>query len=350
MQNEAFRSEKEQQIFHIPFEEMTAVFESILKGRGVSEQDAYRTAVLFAQTSADGVYSHGVNRFPRVISYIDKGYIKVDATARMESAAGALERWNGHLGLGNLNAWLCMERACALAHQNGVGIVALRNTNHWMRGGSYGWQAADNHCVGICWTNTMPNMPPWGGVDCKIGNNPFIVAVPRASGQHLVIDCAMSQFAYGKIEEARMKGQRLPVPGGFDEQGNLTDDPAMIEKTWRVLPIGFWKGSGLSMVLDLAGAVLSGGNTVTDIGQNYDDEYALTQLFIAADPLLLGSVDEIEEKIDTLVADIKSSRPASGNQIFYPGEMEWKTRMKNMAEGIPVLGEVWEQVLSLQKK
>ena len=94
-----------------------------------------------------------------------------------------------------------------------------------MRGGTYGWLAADHGCIGICWSNTMPNMPAWGGLNRKIGNNPLIMAVPRSNGEHAMIDCAVSQFSYGKIEDCRLRGVQLPVPGGYDTKGELTTDP-----------------------------------------------------------------------------------------------------------------------------
>src|SRR5699024_5759748 len=113
--------------------------------------------------------------------------------------------------------------------------------------------------------------PAWGGKDRRIGNNPLIMAIPRKEG-HIVADIAMSQFSYGKIEEYKFKNQDLPVPGGYDTKGDISHDPVEIEKTWRVLPIGFWKGSGLSIVLDLIASVLSGGNSTYEIGK-LKDEY-----------------------------------------------------------------------------
>ena len=99
-----------------------------------------------------------------------------------------------------------------LAKEFGIGCVALGNTNHWLRGGSYGWQAAEAGCVGICWTNTQPNMPAWGARDRRIGNNPFIMAVPREGG-HVVVDIAMAQFSYGQMDNKALRGEMLPVPG-----------------------------------------------------------------------------------------------------------------------------------------
>lgn len=332
----------------ISYQELLARFEAILLSRHVAPDIARAAAENFANTSRDGIYSHGVNRFPRVVSYLDQGLI--DGSARPECVAsiGSFERWDGHMGMGNVNARLAMDRACELAHRFGMGMVAIGNTNHWMRGGAYGWQAAENGCVGICWTNTMPNTPVWGGVEPKIGNNPFVIGIPQSQGEHIVFDCAMSQFAYGKIEMARLKGEQLPVPGGFDREGNPTTDPAEIEKSGRVLTIGYWKGSGLSLVLDLVGAILSGGNTVTDVGRKYKDEIGLTQVLIAIDPTHMQTAAVTDDIIRRVLEDIRSATPTTpGGQIRYPGQQELTTRRHNMEHGIPVLDSVWQQIEAL---
>ena len=127
----------------VKYEDLLEKFQRILESRGFSGKHAKDAATVFANNSLDGVYSHGVNRFPRVVEYLDKGEIDSGAIATCESSMGAIERWNGHRGFGPLNAKLAMDRAVELAREYGVGVVALGNNNHWMRGGSYGWQAAD---------------------------------------------------------------------------------------------------------------------------------------------------------------------------------------------------------------
>ena len=331
----------------IAYEEMKRQFARVLESRGFSAEDARSAGEIFAQNSLAGVYSHGLNRFPRVVEYLDKGEIDPNARATCVMRMGAIERWDGHRGFGPLNAWRAMERACALAKEYGVGVVALGNNNHWMRGGTYGWLAADMGCIGICWSNTMPNMPAWGGKDRKIGNNPLVMAVPRSDGEHAVIDCAVSQFSYGKIEDCRLRGVQLPVPGGYNEAGKLTTDPAEIEKTWRVLPMGYWKGSGLSIVLDLIATVLSDGNSVQKIG-TFGDEIGLTQIMIAIDPGKFNAVEKTDEIVDAILADVKSSVPAQeGGEVFYPGELELARMRENKTQGIPVIEEVWERVLAM---
>lgn len=333
-------------MLRVSYEQMVQEFKRVLISRGFSEKNAEDAATVFASNSLDGIYSHGLNRFPRVVEYLDKGEIDPDVTATCELSMGAIERWNGHRGFGPLNAKQAMDRAIELAKQYGIGMVALGNNNHWMRGGSYGWQAADQGCIGICWSNTMPNMPAWGGKDRKIGNNPFILAVPKSNGDHVVVDCAVSQFSYGKIEEAKLKGIQLPVPGGYDEDGNLTTDPAAIEKTWRVLPMGYWKGSGISILLDLISTVLTNANSVQKIG-TFEDEVGLSQIMIAIDPSKFNDNSVTDGIVDELVADIKSSEPIQeGGTVYYPGEIEINTRRDNRENGIPVIEEKWNQVLS----
>lgn len=326
---------------------MKREFTRVLMSRGFDEASAADAAQVFADNSLDGIYSHGVNRFPRVVRYLDHGTIKPENQATVVQSFMAFERWDGHRGFGPLNARRAMDRACDLSGQYGIGVVALGNNNHWMRGGSYGWQAANRGCVGICWSNTQPNMPAWGGLDKKIGNNPFIIAIPRSDGRHAVVDCAVSQFSYGKIEEYKLKGQQLPVYGGYDAKGNLTTDPAEIEKSWRVLPMGYWKGSGISIALDLVATVLTNANSVQTIG-TFGDEVGLSQVMIAIDPRKMNSVELTDSIVDGIVSDIQSSVPEKeGGKVFYPGEIEWNTRKANLENGIPVIDEVWQGIVAL---
>src|SRR5579871_5733221 len=180
----------------VPYKEIVDVLSRILLKHGFTQDRATLAAQLFADASRDGVYSHGVNRFPRFIRALRNYVVNARAEPTLVASFGGLERWDGNIGPGMLNAYRSMQRAIELAQKHGIGCVALANTNHWMRGGNYGWQAAEAGMIGICWTNTMPNLPPWGGAERVIGNNPMVFAIPRPGG-HLVLDMAMSQFSYG---------------------------------------------------------------------------------------------------------------------------------------------------------
>ena len=331
----------------ISFDEMHRVMKEKLIKHGVCEEIADDCARNLTENSQGGIASHGLNRLPRVIAMLQEGSIKPDAKPVCVQSMGAFEKWNGGLGMGNTNAELAMNRAIALAKEYGIGCVAMAHTNHWQRGGAYGIQAAKSGCIGICWTNTMPNMPAWNANDRRIGNNPLVFCAPYGD-DYVMADGAMAQFSYGAIESAKLAGRQLPVAGGFDENGNMTTDPAAIEKTWRVLPIGFWKGSSFSILMDILAASLSSGMGVCDIGKQGDkptDEYNLSQVFIAIN---VANPVENDAIVQRIIEDLKKSEPAeAGGEILYPCEKERRIYRENLEKGIPVDEGVWQTVLAL---
>ena len=333
----------------VAFVEVCERLSAALRGLGFEERRANECARLFAETTCDGVYSHGVNRFARFVAMVRNGSVDPAASPVVVSRFGAMERWDGKLGPGNLNAWAAMERAIELSHEHGIGCVAMGNTNHWMRGGTYGWQAAEAGVIGMCWTNTMPNVPPWGGVEAAIGNNPLVLAVPRANG-HVVLDMAMSQFSYGALESYRKRGELLPVDGGYDAQGQLTRDPESIEKSQRLLPVGFWKGSGLAVMLDLVAAMTALGNATYGIANDPLRETGLSQMFLAIDPRGLGDAQRMEKIADEVVESVHRARAAEpGKPVRYPGESTVRLREENRRLGLPVDEAVWGEIVAMSK-
>ena len=326
--------------------DMEAEFFRILIRHGFTEARAKACAEVFTLNSVDGVYTHGVNRFPRFIEYIRNKLVFVDAEPECVSAFGGLEQWKGNLGPGPLNAMVATDRCIELAGKYGLGCVALADTNHWMRGGLYGWRAAKAGCVFIGWTNTIANMPAWGASDVKLGNNPLVIAIPYQQDA-IVLDMAMSQYSYGALELHKLKQNQLAVDGGYDESGNLTKDPQKILNSKRVLPIGYWKGAGLSLLLDILATVLSAGNSTSEITSK-GTEFAVSQVFIAIDLAKLHNNAGITAAIDQIINDYHQSQPASpGNNISYPGERVLRTRMENIQAGIPVASVVWEEITAL---
>jgi len=327
----------------IPFEELKEEFKRILLRLSFPEGTAETCATIFAINSRDGVYSHGLNRFPVFVNYVKKGLIDPNASPELLEKNGMVERWDGNSAPGMSNATHCMSRAIELSKQNGIGCVAIKNTNHWMRGGTYGWQAADEGCIGICFTNAIASMPAWGGKASVLGNNPLVIAIPRDGG-HVVLDMAMSQFSYGKMQEYELKNESLPFPGGYDENGNLSTDPTIIRKTKLALPIGFWKGSGLALMLDLLVVALSGGNSTGQITASID-ETSVSQCFIC-----IRQPNMHAQLINHILEYIKSeSGVSSDEQVAYPGERTLQTRLENEKTGIPVNEEIWKQVTAMFK-
>ncbi len=329
----------------IPAELAISVMARALESRGFSPSRAEACAAMFADASLDGVYTHGLERFPRFARYVERGWVDPAAEPAMTASFGAWERWDGRSGPGNLNARAATARAVELARSGGMGCVALARTNHWMRGGAYGLQAADAGCVGIAWTNTMPNLPAWGSRECSLGNNPLVIAVP-AEGGHVLLDMAMSQYSYGKMEALAARGEETEAPCGYDAEGRLTRDPKAVLASRRPLPIGFWKGSGLSLLLDLVGTILSGGDSVGGVGAR-EEEYGLSQVFIAFDLSRLprgASRDAVSE----MASRLRDSEPSeAGGRVRYPGESRAAIRAENLARGIPARDELWARILGL---
>jgi 3-dehydro-L-gulonate 2-dehydrogenase len=333
----------------LPFDELRQRIESVLLGLGLTPDRAALSARLIAETDRDGVRTHGIARLPRLAEGIRLGYISATAEPECVASMGALERWAGHRGVGNVAGYAAMSRALELAEEFGVGMVALGDTTHWMRGGAFGWQAAERGFAAMCWSNTLPNLPPWGATTPALGNNPLILAVPHVDerGQQtpIVLDIAMSQFSYGSLSSYRQRGAPLPVPGGYDEHGELTTDAGAIEQTQRALPIGFWKGSGLAFLLDTMGAMLSGGRATWQFGKDPLQEVGQSQIFLAmkadeadARETIQGAIDKVHE-----ATPITEGKPAR-----YPGEGTLAVREESLREGCAIEDAAWEAFLKLE--
>lgn len=326
----------------INYQTLENTLKSILLKRGFSEEKATLMATIFTETTFDGVFSHGINRVPRFIGDVDSGTVIPDAEPRLINGFSALEQWDGCQGPGILNALHCSRRSAELAGQFGIGCVGLRNTNHWMRGGTYGWKIADRGFLYLGWTNTIPNMPPWRGHRASLGNNPFIIAIPHPDG-HIVLDMAMSLYSYGKLEWYKKCQIDLPEYGGYDKNDELTRDPSAILETERILPIGLWKGSALAMVLDLAAAILAGGNTSKKIGEK-KIETDLSQVFISIDINRHMS----EDQINSLIKETLDYSKKQNADSLYPGQRSLQNRIQNMEHGVEIPDETWDEILELQ--
>jgi 3-dehydro-L-gulonate 2-dehydrogenase len=335
----------------VPFEELRAGVEGILVSLGLGERAALASR-LIAETDRDGVRTHGIARLPRFAEMVRAGRIHPAAMPEPAASFGALERWTGNRGPGNLAAHTAMNRAMELAGEHGLGAVALADTTHWMRGGSYGWQAAEAGFAAICWTNTLPNLPPWGATTPAVGNNPLVIAVPRRTAGEsapIVLDIAMSQFSYGTLSTYRERGELLPFPGGFDERGELTRDPAAIERTQRALPIGLWKGSGLAFVLDVLAAMLANGRATHQIPTDPLQEVGQSQVFIALAPSALTSIDELDRIATGAIDFLHAATPVEpGSNARYPGEGTLRIREESLRLGVAVDEAAWKALLELK--
>ena len=330
----------------VSYDTMYQEFVRVLLKRGFTKEKAELSAKLYADASRDGVYTHGLNRFPKFMTSIDKGCVNIQAEPVLKESFGFFERYDGQQGPGNLNAYACMKRTIELAKKHTMGCVALSNTNHWMRPGNYGLMAVEENCIGILWTNTVPNMPPWGGREARLGNNPVVLAIPHGDTPVLV-DVAMSMFSYGKLESYARSGKELPVDGGYNKEQEITKNAAEILETHQCIPIGYWKGSGLSLALDLIAATLAGGRTSRMVGE-LPVETELSQVFMAISLDAFEDQEVLMKHIDETLCDMKTSLPVSEDHpVYYPGENMMRVRKENMELGIPVDEGIWQKVLDM---
>lgn len=316
--------------------------------RFMGEEDAKHFAEIFAGNSLDGIYSHGMNRYPRYISDMESGLCDPKVTkAEKVGGFGALEVYDAHFGVGPLIAEQMTARAIELAKAHGIACVALRNNSHWLRAGRYGLTMADAGLMGICFTNTCMNLTAWGTLEPSTGKNPITFAIPREKGS-LVMDMAVSQYAYGKLEIMAQEGKMLDTPCGYDADGNPTCDPQKICESGRMMPMAMWKGSALSIMLDLCASMLSAGRTSRMIGLMSDGEKGMSQVFIAIHPAAVVDMKAVEAQMEETIAFLHSLPPIEGGcGVHAPGEGLDRTRAKNRENGIPVTEETWCKILEL---
>ena len=189
-------------------------------------------------------------------------------------------------------------------------------------------------------------MTAWGSKECCIGTNPLIVAIP--SNPITMVDMSMSMFSYGMLEVNRLAGRALPVDGGFDDEGHLTREPGVIQKNRRILPMGYWKGSGLSIVLDMIATLLSNGSSVAEVTQDNSDEYGVSQIFIAIEVDRLIDGPTRDAKLQRIMDFITTAERADENvAIRLPGHEFTRLLEENRRNGITVDDSVWAKIQSL---
>lgn len=321
-------------------------YERILLARDMHPEMATKLAAGFVEMANEGTYSHGINRFPVFIDQVDKGQIKLNEVPQCVNSMGALEQWDCNFGPGVLNGLICSERAMELAKEFGIGMVGMRNSNHWMRGGAYVLKMAREGFAGIASTNSIAVMPAWGGKDHRVGSNPLIMAI--AGDPPVLVDCSMSQYSYGQLQNYVLADKQLPVVGGFDDNGELTTDPHTLWENKRLLPMGFWKGSSMAIVLDMMLTAITGGNSVPALTEDMGGEFGVSQFLIAIDLSKTMEKDQYAQEMKRIRDYVLASEPAETGSVMIAGsEIQSFIDKHEQAGGIEVNDEIWNQITSL---
>jgi LDH2 family malate/lactate/ureidoglycolate dehydrogenase len=309
--------------------------------------DAARTvAHCLVAADLEGVPSHGVMLVPMYVERMLAGSVSRETAASIVHDGGAAVVLDGRHALGQLTSAQATGIVRERARVHGLAAVAVRNGFHFGAAGLWARSIAAGGLAGIALCNTRPLMPPPGGAERLVGNNPLAVALPSADGTDLVLDMALSAGAMGKIRLAAAAGQPIPEGWAADEQGRPTTDPAAAIRG-MLLPAAGPKGFGLAVVIDLLCGALSGGAVGDEVSPLYgspDRPYACAHLFIAIDPDRFGAGGEFPQRVARFARRIRESQPAPGtDRIYAPGDLE-RARRAASGERCTVSAEVASQL------
>ena len=339
----------------IAVDRLEALARAIIAAMGASEREIEEVSSHLIRANLAGHDSHGVGMLPDYARLCRDKLLVPQQELKTISDKGAILHFDAGRGFGQVMAREAMRRAIAKAKEQGAVIVALRNSAHLGRIGTYAEQCADEGLASIHFVNVGdhdPHQAPWGCGDARLGTNPFAAAVPMPEGR-FVLDMATSAIAFGKARVARNKG--VPVPAGtvIDAKGAPTTDPLPLvdRHEGALLAFGLHKGSGLAILCELLGGGLTGGMTIQPKHPR-DGGIINSMLSILIEPAALGDPDRIAREWLDIGQWVKAAPPAAGfEEVLLPGEPEARTGEARRKTGIPVddktLADVLEAGVSL---
>jgi len=340
-------SEEKMRVNHKTLE---AFVSALFAYAGMSEADAAFHARALVQTNLWGVDSHGVLRVPVYVERLRSGAMNPRPETRIIRGAGALEVMHGDDGPGFIVGRDAMNRAMELAEAHSLGAVGVIHSNHFGAAGIYARLAADGDMIGIAMTNVIPNIVAPGGGKPVTGNNPLAIAVPTFSEFPFVLDMSLSKVAGGKLLLAKKRGEKIPLDWATDAEGRPTEDPEEAFDGF-LLPMGGYKGLGLSYVVDILSGLITGGVFGDDIKSMYRhrDEPSLTCHFmIAIDPLKLMDKAEMEKRMASFYERVKTSPMwDESKEMYLPGEIEYLTALRRRERGIPISQNLYDELTAL---
>lgn len=298
-----------------------------------------------------GHWSHGVVRVPPYVRALAAGV--VNPTPRVEAVRefGATALLDGDNGHGVVIGQIAVDRATELARRYGVGVVAVRNSNHTGMLATHVLRAARHDMIGYFTSNGPAIMAPYGGREPRLGNAPFAYAIPRRTGDPIVLDMASSQVARGKVRMHADRGEPIPEGWAIDERGLPTTDAAAGMRG-SMVPMAGYKGYGIALVTEILASVLPGATLSVEMprafleaGSTMLDSWGSGHLAVAVNVAAFADPEEFKAEVDRLVTYMKETPAAEGSDsILVPGEPEWNTRRDRIRNGIPLNATVASQL------
>ena len=321
-------------------EQLELLITAIYRACGVPDEDARITAEHLVRCDLRGVETHGLIRMKLYVDRIRAGGLNPNAeikTVRETSFSAVLD---GDACMGQVGGTRSMELAIEKAEQTGIGVVAMRNSNHYGMASYYSMMPLPRDMIGISVTNVIACMAPTGGTAPRYGNNPFSIAFPTGKELPVVLDFATSTSSWGKVAVCKQKGEPLPEGCFLDKNGLPTIDPDAFLAGGTLLPIAGYKGYGIGLCISLMCNLLSGNRFDTELGHLYNEkdvpgENAFMMVAMKIDAF--SDVTVFKDKIDEIINKIHTTPRAPGiDRIWLPGEIEHVCEKKRRAEGIPI--------------
>lgn len=335
-----------------------AVFEKM----GVTPGDARVTADNLVMADLRGIASHGVARLPRYYYGLKDGVMIPRPEIRTIRETPVSAVIDAGAGLGQPVSKEAMEKAIAKARKTGIGLVAVRNSNHYGIAGYYSMMTLEWDMIGLSLTNSAPMVLPTFSRKALFGTNPISVAVPAGRERPFVLDMATSVVPRGKLEVYERKEMDMPPGWASDENGESALNPGLVLQNilhrlgGGLFPLGGpgedysgHKGYGLAFLVEIFSALLAGAAfadlTYPGNVSGKPKPSKIGHFFAAMKIEIFRDMDEFKEDMDTLIVKLKECPKVRGHdRVYIHGEKEYEQAAKHMMEGIPLHTKVVESL------
>ncbi len=328
-------------------EKLYELIKNKINKAGLSQEHAEVVADCLTYSDSRGYHSHGAVRVEYYSERIAKGGINADPKFEFKTTGPCSGVYEGDNGVGFVVAKNAMDESIKMAKENGVAVVGMKHLSH---SGSLGYfvemaTAEDLVAISICQSDPM--VVPYGGSEAYYGTNPIAFGAPSSDGRNIVFDMATTVQAWGKILHAKSKGESIPEGWAVDEKGDSTTDPSKVN---ALLPIAGAKGYGLMMMVDILSGVILGlpfGKHVSSMYEDLSKGRDLGQLHIVIDPSRFTDLENFKKMITQTMDELKAMKPAPGfTEVNYPGERALQRKAKYDKEGIEIVDEIYEYLIS----
>jgi delta1-piperideine-2-carboxylate reductase len=328
----------------ISFDDLSALLQQIFVRHGTSPEVAAVLAHNCTSAQRDGSHSHGIFRIKGYLSSLASGWVDGQAVPKVEDVGAAFVRVDAGGGF----AQPALEAAKALliekARSAGIAILAIRNSHHFAALWPDVEPFAEQGLVALSVVNSMTCVVPHDAQKPLFGTNPIAFAAPRAGGDPIVFDMATSAMAHGDVQIAAREGRTLPPGVGVDRDGQPTCDPKAILDGGALLPFGGYKGSALSMMVELLAAALTGGNFSFEFewSKHPGAQTPWTgQVIIVIDPDK-GRGQDFAARSEELVRQMHGV-----GQTRMPGDRRYAERARSLANGIELAAPELDRLRAL---